>query len=274
MKFFKYIIIVFCYFPLFANSIQNDFALLTIPKTGSGLVQKCIEMLVHKKPIAFGTKYQIVHCIEKVQFSPNEFMTSHFDAYKELDKYFLLHPNYKKIIQVRDLRDACVSAVFYIDKHQNYYHAKYMAGFTETKENWDRLSFDEKLMKVITANPDKFLISCATNAREALRFLQKDPKSLLMRFENLVGDKGGGDDFNQRQEILKLATFLNINVSDKELENISQSLFGNKGLKSSTFRSGQIGKWKEHFKEEHKEAFKECLGSYLIELGYEKNNNW
>ena len=44
--------------------------------------------------------------------------------------------------------------------------------------------------------------------------------------------------------------------------------------KSGTFRKGQPGGWKDVFTEENKALFKEQAGDILIQLGYEKDNNW
>ena len=44
--------------------------------------------------------------------------------------------------------------------------------------------------------------------------------------------------------------------------------------KSHTFRSGKTGGWQQHFTEEHKKLFKDVAGDLLIDLGYEKNNDW
>ena len=44
--------------------------------------------------------------------------------------------------------------------------------------------------------------------------------------------------------------------------------------KSPTFRSGKTGEWKKHFTDEHKKIFKDVAGDLLIQLGYEKDNNW
>ncbi len=38
--------------------------------------------------------------------------------------------------------------------------------------------------------------------------------------------------------------------------------------------SGAVGDWRNHYSEEHKRAFKEVCGKQLIELGYERNDNW
>jgi hypothetical protein len=43
---------------------------------------------------------------------------------------------------------------------------------------------------------------------------------------------------------------------------------------SSRFRKGVAGDWKSVFAEEDKRVFKETAGNLLIELGYEKDDNW
>jgi hypothetical protein len=44
---------------------------------------------------------------------------------------------------------------------------------------------------------------------------------------------------------------------------------------SPTFRKGNIGDWREHFTEEHKQRFKDSdTNNWLIKLGYEKDGNW
>lgn len=44
--------------------------------------------------------------------------------------------------------------------------------------------------------------------------------------------------------------------------------------RSPTFRKGVVGDWRSHFTGEHKRLFKETAGDLLIQLGYEKNNDW
>ena len=44
--------------------------------------------------------------------------------------------------------------------------------------------------------------------------------------------------------------------------------------KSHTFRSGKTGGWREYFKDEHKQLFKDVAGNLLVELGYEDSNDW
>ena len=44
--------------------------------------------------------------------------------------------------------------------------------------------------------------------------------------------------------------------------------------KSHTFRSGKTGGWTQHFTAEHKKLFKDVTGDLLVQLGYEKTNDW
>jgi len=44
--------------------------------------------------------------------------------------------------------------------------------------------------------------------------------------------------------------------------------------KSHTFRSGKTGGWKTYFTDEHKKLFKKVAGDLVVQLGYEKDNDW
>jgi hypothetical protein len=91
-----------------------------------------------------------------------------------------------------------------------------------------------------------------------------------VRFERLVGPRGGGSEEAQHAEITGIAGHLGLALTPEQVRSVGAQLFG----QGSTFRRGQIGSWREHFKQEHKQAFNEVAGSYLIELGYERDLNW
>ena len=44
--------------------------------------------------------------------------------------------------------------------------------------------------------------------------------------------------------------------------------------RAHTFRRGQVGEWKEQFRDVHREAMKEVAGDLLIRLGYESGYEW
>lgn len=97
-------------------------------------------------------------------------------------------------------------------------------------------------------------------------------KFMTVRFEDIVGSKGGGSDEAQFKTIKKMAEHIKVKLSDAEVKQIGKELFGGSG----TFREGQIGSWKKYFTPEMIKAFKNTPGAcdLLIALGYEANKNW
>ncbi len=91
-----------------------------------------------------------------------------------------------------------------------------------------------------------------------------------IRFEALVGKRGGGSDGHQMMEINRILNHLDITKNHAFLKPIGHYLFGH----SMTFRKGHIGSWKTHFTEHHKTLFKNIGGQLLIDLGYENDLNW
>ena len=70
--------------------------------------------------------------------------------------------------------------------------------------------------------------------------------------------------------MLKIADFINVELSDIQLNYICNHVYGG----SPTFNIGKIGIWKSFLTEEQKLLCKEYLGEVLIELGYETDYNW
>ena len=97
-------------------------------------------------------------------------------------------------------------------------------------------------------------------------------KFLTIKFEDLIGFAGGGDETKQKLVIANIARHLNIKPQKKLLNKVVKNLFGGTG----TFRKGQIGSWRYEFTAEMKNAYKSVPGAcqLLIDLGYEKDSNW
>lgn len=100
----------------------------------------------------------------------------------------------------------------------------------------------------------------------------KAPGFHTVRFERLVGAKGGGSEKVQLEEINAIARHIGVKLSDQKIIEIRDKLFGG----SITFREGSIDGWKKHFTPEMKQAFKNTPGAneLLVQLGYEKDSNW
>lgn len=183
--------------------------------------------------------------------------------YTKSGESLLNDSNIKAVFIYRDPRDQIVSFVYY--------------GHV-VSDDWQimrKYSFDECMLKLIISG--EFYspwgkIGNILSFYKAFLPWAKCPNVYTTRFEDLIGIHGGGSKEKQLQELRNIAQHLEIPATDDELNKISENLFG----RFSTFREGQIGTWKKHFKPSHKEAFKRIMGAnqLLFDLGYEKDSNW
>jgi hypothetical protein len=255
----------------------KDFFVLTIPKSGSHLILKMLTMLTNKKHVFPGLLFPQLHAFTFIDENPDAYVSdeemeaafatwkkdnvyplAHFNFSENFQTFASKHPEYVKIIQIRDLRDACVACVC----HQEQ----------AIEQEIGPCNFDQKLMFIITLGdkPTKnSFLRIEKNARRAVEWI-KDPDTVVCRFEDLVGKKGGGSVEAQRQQIVEIANHLNIDLSNQQLDWIVDNLFGVQTGPQipSTFREGKVGSWRQYFSEEHKEAFREHFEELQLQLGY------
>lgn len=161
----------------------------------------------------------------------------------------------------RDPRDVVVSHVFYVtEMEKNHVHHAYY----QTLPN-----FDDRLKVSILGIPDSAVEFPDIAGRFAPYLGWIDcPEVLNIHFEDFIHDRPGTlnrivDHFLARapltvaRETILAALEASINPQ-----------------KSPTFRSGKTGEWKKYFKAEHKAIFKEIAGDLLVQLGYERDQEW
>ena len=93
------------------------------------------------------------------------------------------------------------------------------------------------------------------------RWLLYHPHVLKLRFEDLVGEEGGGSKLSQAAAIESWAKFLAVDVPVEEL---AAGLFGG----TPTFNTGRVDSWRDVFKEHHRKAFDREFGDVLEDYGY------
>ena len=92
-----------------------------------------------------------------------------------------------------------------------------------------------------------------------------DSGALVMRFEDLVGSSGGGDDIRQRAALRSMYDFLGLDVDQRFIESVGNRLFSSR---SPTFRRGTIGAWRQQFDPEVEEEFERTAGALVERFGY------
>ena len=189
------------------------------------------------------------------------FVTAHCVYTPELADLF--HEGGMRVVCIlRDPRGVAVSQMHYLKQLKNHFaHEEYMA----------LPSDHERLLVSIRGGElgGRELQPLDQRYRQFLRWGQEGG-AVMVKFEDLVGTKGGGSDEAQRVAVERVARHLGVAADEGVLRRVEEELFG----VGRTFRKGQIGGWREEFSEEHEGAVKEVLGTLLVELGYDVGPEW
>ncbi|MCB1110527.1 MAG: hypothetical protein KDK64_06055 [Chlamydiia bacterium] len=259
----KIAIILFLALFMFPQTLRARVLITSIPKAGTHLICKTIEAITH---------------------TPVQDTDIHH-TYDRIVEFAKANPDIPILLIVRDLRDVCLSYVNYVSLQINRHpEPKYYYLFGEFKRSdevlatlipmWQKMSVEEKLTAVLEAND---LAPCdIDNFFRVAVELSTLPNVTLIRFENLVGSKGGGDFEQQCQEIEKIASVYNISLHPQHTQMIAHGLFGTTPHSrwNNTFKRGQIGSWKEVYTPNQISTFKERFNDYLYYFGYIENENW
>ena len=224
----------------------------SIPKCGTNLVIRCVELLTKRKATNINENLVTVNQLPKVDPKPILFWHVGFS---EQALNIFKNNNFLGIFIYRDPRDRIISAAFWCLK---YPHLLEQMGY----KKGEKINFADLITKLIPITKKEY--------DKYLGWLGTRSVFFPIKFEHLVGPKGGGKSYIQQQTIKNICNHLKIYASVSTVNNCIKDLYGN----TVTFREGKIGKWKNYFSAQHKKLFKQEFGNLLIRLGYEKNLNW
>jgi hypothetical protein len=161
----------------------------------------------------------------------------------------------------RDPRDVVLSHVFYVtDMEVRHVHHDYYQSLPD---------FNARLNISILGRADTNIDfpNIADRFAPYLGWLDQ-PSVMTIHFEELIHDRTAA--LNRIIDHFLARVSLEV-PREVILEGLESSI---NPQRSPTFRSGKTGEWKKHFTAQHKEIFKEVAGGLLIQLGYEKDQNW
>ncbi|CAN5895165.1 hypothetical protein BH23ACT10_BH23ACT10_06900 [soil metagenome] len=165
---------------------------------------------------------------------------------------------YRVIVIVRDPRDVAISLANYVQSLPNHpLHQRFA-----TAEPAQRLTW------TITGVAGE-LDDLARRIRRVLAW-GTWPAALVVRFEDLIGPAGGGDEQTQLTTLSTLAAHAEAPLTRDDAKAAGRRLFGG----TRTFRQGQIGGWRTQLNSDHVAQLKQTAGDLLIELGYEIDDDW
>ena len=191
-----------------------------------------------------------------------------------------VYPDARVIHIIRDGRDVTVSAI-----HHRWNKGEDRGGFFKLspKEIRQREAYRENAQEVLGKGlfSDKTLRGRARAWSTFVGRAVEDGPALLgdnytqVKYEDLLQ--------NGEKELKRLLEFLEVDSDDKTVRRCIKSTSFEKmsgGRKpgdedpASFFRKGIAGDWENVFGEQDRQAFKEEAGELLIQLGYEKDNDW
>lgn len=195
---------------------------------------------------------------------PGQFATGHLGAHPGVQQV-LRDLGMRTIVIFRDPRDMVVSSAFYLRSLKRHALHDVFAGFG---------TLEEAIRAAIVGldGSDGGPRHPSIGRRLAVYTPWLDvPDVLVVRFEDLVGERGGGSRTAQLTAVAAIAEHVERPLDEDRLAEVCDRVFA---PSSATFRKGQIGDWRNHLTPEHVELFRETAGEHLVRLGYESSLEW
>jgi hypothetical protein len=245
-------------------------------------ISRCVKKLPKKKILIVSVQKSGTHLIKNVMkeagfegigvgknvrmsnfngLKDNQYLWSHFTPPDEIQMALEKGDESVFIIfNFRDPRDVLISWFYWLHPKSDksmHLHQDYM------KKVYSHFT-DDELIDILIRN-DKFREG-EYNPIEHFRFsrvLYFHPNVLNVRFEDLVGSSGGGDDILQKKTIESIFNYLDI--ANVDIDVIANSAFD---TKSETFRKGRIGGYKDVLSKDQIKLFNELHGDIIKQYGY------
>jgi hypothetical protein len=164
--------------------------------------------------------------------------------------------NFRHIIIIRDPRDVLVSMAHYIAKPVH-----------PLSKTMSKFSFNKRIQFLMKGGMvGNRIILNFKDAYSSMLKWRYSRDCVLIRFEELIGEKGGGNKSSALMTLKNIAGYLDINLDDSRMNYIYSNIFD---VNSPTFRKGKIGSWKEEFPAGLLDNFNEQMKEIITELGYE-----
>ena len=200
---------------------------------------------------------------ELARVEPGEFCHCHAPFSPELCA-ILADLDYRVVQTVRDPRDQVQSmADWFASEH---------APDNLRRRELGQLSYAERIRVAIAGGrlSNGAGVSGVGKTYEDMLGWHGQPIVKVIRFEDLVGPKGGGNAGGQFETVSGCAGWLGRSLSDARVAALADELFGF----SVTFRRGKIGAWRDAFTPELIALFKEHANWLLLRLRYETGLDW
>lgn len=244
---------------LYGRLVGPKILMNSIPKAGTNLLEQALSQfpLLHRSSFRTLRGWNSVDASTLVKIhrlKPGAVVAAHLPAHSDLLDA-LEESDVKVLLMVRDPRDQLVSYVNYVTRMDFTHPAhKYFANLP-----------NDSVRLLAAINGVEGIKSPASEMLERFSgWLQSD--AMIVRFEDLIGSKGGGSDVKQLEVVVEIANFIGIELSHEQALRVCDAIYAPTAL---TFRAPQINGWRSSFKDEHIAALSAQCGDLMRQYGYE-----
>ena len=265
---------------------MNKTLINSLPKSGTNLVAKCLDIFGYKQKGHFGATINLNNKLLNLianYYKPQEdngfisgidspilkhkffinyglnnltdkqYITAHNGYNDDLIKLLSLK-EIKGIIVIRDPRAIIASSVKYISQLKKHpFHNKLIS----IKEK-DRYL---KILNGFTSHNRAY--KSVIERYQSINTWLDNNDILKIKFEEIIGPKGGGDITLMDDTLHNLCDF--INIDKNKIEHVKKTLFGPGRV---TFRKGQINSWQEEIPKDIQTIIEKELEFILDKLNY------
>lgn len=187
---------------------------------------------------------------------PGQVLVAHMPYSEELDA-LLNEQGIPSLLMVRDPRDIILSHCKHVVRNKEHRLHDVYSSLPD---------LESRLQVTVRGEPKQEIDPIRTRFEYFLGWLDAD--SLLVRFEDLIGPRGGGAREAQVDALDDIYAHIGLEMSGENVRETAQELFY---TASPTFRKGLIGQWKERMSPDVKKLIRQELGDVIREFGYERN---
>jgi hypothetical protein len=242
-----------------ANDRMPTVLCVSMPKAGTHLLERavCLHPRLYRKLLPTLTQERADRRggLETLlsRLRPGEVLVAHL-PFRPPYPAAIERAGARAIFVTRDPRDVAVSLAHYIaGRPENPYHEAFA----------ERSDLHSRLELAIAGDPTTGVASMEGLLSDFAGWL--DGPAAVVRFEDLVGQSGGGNADAQRRALEAIYGHLGLDISERLVGSVAGRLFSSE---SPTFRRGSIGQWQECFDSELDALLEATAGDWLRVYGY------
>ncbi len=236
----------------------------SVPKAGTHVVFECLKAFGYLEPPSLDLPDFEADLLDGVFYNLQHMpMACLSPSYQRFPQFIEALSRSVVVFIVRDPRDVAVSLAHYLASQTDFHI---------TAALFRGMPADERVSRVLTgAYPIPIYLNRFLNLTGGILELFAPylawwngafPNVWRLRYEDIIGPNGGGDEERQLQTIWELQLALHVPGRPSDY---SDRVFSRKSL---TFRRGQVGSYLADFSPRHHKLFQQSAGDLLGALGY------